>query len=469
MKQLIVIILLFIVPCGFAATVDREFDFKKFSTISKSVPSAIVPLSLQRINQDLFELKCSFEPLKLVPIPIQKIRSSQTHSVSVSIEMTSGGPEMLECTKGISCRPMKKISDKPLKFEGTDFTYAVEGNTSSLAAVASRNQSCKTSFFSILQNTQGSLQIPSGLIVLGYSNQIVLWDSTHERVWFRVNLPQQTSLSHIKSVHLTSNMRLLVRGVAKDYVVLDWLNDFALLRTAQGKILRSEFGLGSATHSDEWVVMQGEHPYIELLNNPKTRLAGTAGIVHGSTFITWEQLVSEQSEGKQPFIFRGRIVASVDNEANSSSNSLTLAVEEDGVIRLYDWSQSKGVVLKAGTDLRYDSRASDWHFMIGGPTLFRLTADGFYVVRGDYEVPSNLRSLKARVINYGTHFVTKDTQNKSCSTNLWRLPNFETKSFAALISNKPCYKNESISIFPGGASLSGQSGNKHYSTMSFFD
>lgn len=466
MRFQILSVLLLTSAASFAATWHREINLKLFAKLHPVPPRSIVMLALQHVQSDLLELQCSLSPLRVIPISRKKAQGSADSSRTFKLENSSKGVLMSECLKGLSCFQLNQLPIKnALRFEGSTYTYSIEGQTSELNGVLSRQRNCTTGHLNLLENNNGQLKIPSSLWVLNYGAKIVLWDPIQEKSWFRVKLPNNFSIDHIKSVRVSREFRMIVEGSAGSVLLLDWLNDFSIFRSSNGSVWNTEAGVGSAAHSEEWI-QTNKNQNLSMLSSQDLKIAGTAGVTVASHFIAWEQLNPSIASGRPTHTFSGRIIASSENQSLKNPPSLTLAVLDEGEIGLFEWRRGHSSIEQMSDSLRHDLRAKDTHYLIGGPSLFRLTADGFYSVKNETEIPTALRGLKANVFELSGVFRSLEKTEQGCSMSLWMLPQYGKKYFSPLIANKPCYKSPSVGIFPGGSSLSGWNGQKYFSDIS---
>lgn len=462
---------------GLARRIELSLDEALLQRAKLQYPTSASLLNLEKRTADELVGLCPLMGFGLIP---ERKVGSENISRSLKIRFKNGIPEVDECLRNNICNQAShsrlqesKSGAKSFSFEGLVGKYRID--IESNLNLPSKPVICKSSAVEILESSKGELKLPSTLWVLNYRNEVVLWDGTQSRVWFRFKFPTNQTLGETHTAVIDANGRLLVSDRGNNFMLADFQSDKGLLKTDAG-IFESYWGLGSARYSGEWHPLHlSPNPFAkdaELLSNKNLSpyFFGISGYARGEHFWSWETIFSlARGKNAEPLDLTGNLITGSEL-INGDLFSAILAVRSDaGTAKLFEFEVGAKSLRMIKEGLRIDARAQANHFILLGKELYRHTADGVYKVDSSSETPSNLKGFKGSFEARGHFTVSKERHQKNCSLTLYSNNQTFSNIITPQLSGLACHFEQGVGISPWGHSISWKTGQQIKTILSTND
>ncbi|NBX16450.1 MAG: hypothetical protein EBR09_03690 [Proteobacteria bacterium] len=462
---------------AFARRLDLTLDAQDLLRSGLPLPSAASVVHLEkRTGSELTEL-CPVTGFGIVP---QRSAGDEKVSRSLRVRFKEGSAELDECIRGSACFALSaekatsaKQNLKEFVFNGRGGSYKI--NIHGNEPLPSRSIECRSSAVEVMQNSQGTLTLPTSMWVLNYQREIILWDAIEKRIWFRFQFPERQRLTEKHTVVFNSEGRLLVYDNGGSFLFVDFILDKALFKSSEG-LFESVTGVGGSRFAGEWQHRQSQiFSSSAKIQNSSAKLSATpfmglSGFVHHEEFWTWGNFIGTLSGlAGQPLPLNGSLLTGSEKigEGESEIHLAVLKSGDTADVLQYKTGATKLRVLKSNQ--RVDQRAGKEHFLMLGDVLYRHTADGIYTVDASHERPSNMKGFKGSVYGHAHFTVTRQTEGKSCVASIWPISTAFKGILEPEIGPLACSSVQGLAVSPWGKSVTWREGKGFKSILSTDD
>lgn len=406
-------------------------------------------------------------------ITVKRSRYHEQLSHSIRISFSNEKPILRECLRGHSCYEIEGTDNKETLPRGMK-SYSYSGRASEYKirtlpniTAAGHELSCSSMALDVLSRKGGTLKTPTSLWLLNYGNKLIFFNDTSKATWFSVNLPKGVKFGRENSFVVDAFGRFLISD-KKNVLLMDTRLNAALVYS-QGQIFKTIWGLSSAAHQDEWQSARG--PEFISSRSGTEPIFLLNGVIEKGFFWSWEDVIKTTSGlPAQPQAFPGTHLTS--NEiVLPHARITTFAVMQDNseLVSLLKYDSRKARIETIKDNIKIDSRARSFDFVIIDEKLNRFTADGIYRTDGGVEKATILKGFKGYFRNISHQLISREYKGKNCELKVWSSKANPSGAFYALLTDIKCTQREGFGTSPWGYSVTWLKGNTITSKVSVTD